>query len=112
MSTILNRSIAPQARQVGTPKMVMPETVSFSNGIKVHFLSSGTQEVTKLELLFQTGTISYPHPLVPGMAVSMLKEGTSSFNATQIAEWVEIIAQLACILSTVFCLSFYLYYQK
>jgi predicted Zn-dependent peptidase len=89
MSTILNRSIAPQARQVGTPKMVMPETVSLSNGIKVHFLSSGTQEVTKLELLFQTGTISYPHPLVPGMAVSMLKEGTSSFNATQIAEWVD-----------------------
>ncbi len=89
MNSTLNRAIAPQAKQVGNPKMIIPESIQLANGIKIHFLSAGTQEVTKLELHFHIGARSHSHPLVPGMAVHMLKEGTSSFNATQIAEWAD-----------------------
>ncbi|MEZ5173413.1 MAG: pitrilysin family protein [Bacteroidia bacterium] len=89
MNQTLDRSIAPQAKPVSDPQMILPLSVQLANGILVHFLSAGTQEVVRLELLFRTGAVSHELPVVPGMAVSMLKGGTASHNATQIAEWVD-----------------------
>ncbi len=88
MST-LNRVIPPVAQAIRNVKLESPEKISLSNGIDLFTLSAGTQEVVKIELVFEAGSISHQNPLIPGFAVAMLKEGTALKNASQIAEAVD-----------------------
>jgi zinc protease len=85
----LDRLIQPPVHPIETVNPQLPETFTLSNGIEVYSLSAGSQEVLKVELVFAAGTARYENPLLPSFTASMLQEGTSSRNASDIASAID-----------------------
>lgn len=52
---MLDRSIAPPFQKTTRFDLLQPETSTLSNGVDVHYLSGGQQEVIKIELVFKAG---------------------------------------------------------
>jgi zinc protease len=88
MKTI-DRTVAPPLRAI--EKITLPKTdrLHLSNGIPVWSLNAGTQDVIKIELLFNAGRWQEPQHAVAGTANKMLLEGTRNKSSQQITEAVE-----------------------
>ncbi len=82
----LNRKAHPEYMAVSN--IVLPKVQKFnlSNGIPVHIINGGSQDVTKLDLLVSAGAIYSNHKLLAPLNSLMLNEGTRDNNAHQIAE--------------------------
>ncbi len=70
-------------------KLETPEIFSLDNGMEVHQIESGEQDVLLLELCFKTGRWYEPKPQVSHFTHAILKEGTKNFTSQQIAEKLE-----------------------
>ncbi|MGV8137410.1 MAG: M16 family metallopeptidase [Mangrovibacterium sp.] len=83
---ITDRTIQPSIRPVEKPLLSKPVKVLLNNGIPVYRLFSGTQEVCKIDFIFQAGTWQQEVQLQAGLANAMLQEGSEHYTAEAIAE--------------------------
>lgn len=83
---MLNRKIQPTVNPIEHIDMVKAEKRMLSNGIPVHFVNAGTQDVVKIDFIFEAGTWFQPVNLVASLCNSMLEEGSLNFTAAEIAE--------------------------
>jgi len=83
---MLNRTIQPTVNPIEHIDIVKAETQMLSNGIPVHFVNAGTQDVVKIDFVFEAGTWFQPANLVASLCNSMLEEGSQHFTAAGIAE--------------------------
>jgi predicted Zn-dependent peptidase len=82
----LYRNTAPKFKTVDSIDILGDTKHTLSNNIPVYVINGGSQEVLKIEFIFEAGVWHQKSPLVASFANSMLNEGTSKFNAAQIAE--------------------------
>jgi predicted Zn-dependent peptidase len=64
----------------------MPDILHLDNGIPVYVTSMGTQDVIRLEVVFDAGRPFEEKGLVSRATAALLKEGTRRHNAAEIAE--------------------------
>lgn len=83
---MLNRKIQPLICPIEQIDMVKAEKYLLSNGIPVYYINAGTQDVVKLDIVFEAGTWFQPANLVASFCNSMLEEGSANFTAAEIAE--------------------------
>lgn len=83
---ILNRKKQPQTKPVGTVNFPVVEKHDFKNGLPVHIINAGAQEVAKIDLIFEAGRWNCEKPIVADFTNRMLIEGSNSFNPLEIAE--------------------------
>ncbi len=83
---MLNRTIQPMVNPIEHIDMVKAEKRLLSNGIPVHFVNAGTQDVVKIDFVFEAGTWFQPANLVASLCNSMLEEGSENFKSAEIAE--------------------------
>lgn len=83
---MLNRSIQPTVNPIEHVDMVKAEKRILTNGIPVHFVNAGTQDVVKIDFIFEAGTWFQTTNLVASLCNSMLEEGSRNFTASEIAE--------------------------
>jgi zinc protease len=86
----LNRKAAPPARPIRHVDFLEAETTLLSNGIPVHMIRSGKQEVVGLELVFRHGGIR--HGKKNGVAFftfKMLAEGTQQKDSDTISNEID-----------------------
>jgi zinc protease len=83
---MLNRTIQPSVNPIEHIDMVKAEKRMLSNGIPVHFVNAGTQDVVKIDFVFEAGTWFQTANLVASLCNSMLEEGSANFTASEIAE--------------------------
>lgn len=57
-----------------------------SNGIPVYYVDAGSQDVVKIEFIFEAGTWFQPFNLVASLCSSMIEEGSSGYSGAEIAE--------------------------
>lgn len=86
---ILNRSIPPAFKQVQHINIQEAKEHTLDNGIPLHFINSGTQDLVKIELLFRAGCWFEPKRLVSSAVCSMLNEGTQFHSAAEIADGMD-----------------------
>jgi len=86
---MLNRKIQPTVNPIEHIDMVKAEKRLLSNGIPVHFVNAGTQDVVKIDFVFEAGTWFQPANLVASLCNSMLEEGSENFTAAEIAEKID-----------------------
>jgi len=86
---MLNRTIQPIVNPIEHIDMVKAEKRMLSNGIPVHFVNAGTQDVVKIDFVFEAGTWFQPANLVASLCNSMLEEGSTNFTAAEIAEKID-----------------------
>src|ERR1035437_6628226 len=85
----INRSIAPPIRDIETFNIVRAEKLKLTNNIPLYQLNTGTNELVKIEWVFEAGNWFQSSPLVAFAVNSMLNEGTQKYTSLQIAELIE-----------------------
>ncbi len=85
----LNRNYTPNIRPVENINYQQPLIQQLDNGIPVYQLQTGTQDLVKIEFIFNAGLYYEPKALVSWFTNKMLKEGTLNYSAGQIAERID-----------------------
>ena len=82
----LNRSLPPQFKTIERVDIPKSKQDVLSNKIPVHIISGGSQDVLKIELIFNAGLWYQKSPLIAGTCNLMLNEGTENYTAAELAE--------------------------
>ncbi|MBI9052203.1 MAG: insulinase family protein [Bacteroidales bacterium] len=82
----LNRKQKPDFKVVEKIDIPKPEKITLDNGIETFIIRSGSQDVLKLELIFNAGSWFQDKPLTASFANEMLIEGTQNLSSQEIAE--------------------------
>ncbi len=88
-STKPDRKAMPAIAKPGKADIQKVQKHVFANGVPVHYINAGTQDVLKIELLFRAGTSETEHPLVADFTNAMLEEGTLKHTAEEIASQLD-----------------------
>lgn len=84
----MNRSIAPAVNPLTFFELEQVNTLTLNNGVLMHVLSSGEQEIIRLEIVFNAGS-KYDKAAAASFVTSkMLQEGTQRFSASEIQEGI------------------------
>lgn len=83
---ILNRSTPPEYHKINNIPLLSPQKHTLENGLPVYFLNANTEDVTKIDFIFDAGMWYETHELNAHLTNLMLNEGTLSKTASQLAE--------------------------
>ncbi|HTF04718.1 MAG TPA: pitrilysin family protein [Bacteroidia bacterium] len=84
--TEINRNIAPEFKEITKVHLQQAVDHKLNNGMPVYVVNAGTQEVMKIEFIFNAGMRNRDYPMVASAVNDMLDEGTTTRNAMDIAE--------------------------
>ncbi len=82
----VNRKIRPELSELSLPSLLPHTCTKLSNGIGLIVLSDPSQEVFKMDVIFEAGPYYQPSPLIASTALHMLNEGTRHHTSAAIAE--------------------------
>lgn len=83
---MLDRTIAPAAKAIGSIELIRPVHRTLSSGIELYAFNGGEQEVVRLEFLFRNTGWNTQNPALLLACNALLLEGTQSRSAAAIAE--------------------------
>ncbi len=86
---MLNRSIAPDFRQVNHINFIAPIAQELANGIKVFTVNAGEQELVRIEFVFDNVNWDEKKQLQAVAVNSLINNGTKKLTAKEIAEQVD-----------------------
>ncbi|HRH03119.1 MAG TPA: pitrilysin family protein [Bacteroidia bacterium] len=86
---MINRNSAPEIKQVDKINLIQAQKTVFANGIRAYSINAGTQDLVKIEWIFDAGSKFESMPQVAHATNSLLKEGTASFTSAEIAEQLD-----------------------
>jgi len=86
---MLDRKKAPPIRDISQLKLAKPTIHTLDNGIRVYEINMGTQEVLKVELVFNAGRPYEDKKQIARTTARLLREGTKHHNSSQLAEQFE-----------------------
>ena len=86
---MLDRTVAPAAATISSPKIQHAETHFFSNGQPVYLINAGDQPVVKLEIIVKSGIWNETKPGLSWITAKGLSEGSSEKTSSEIAELFE-----------------------
>lgn len=84
-----DRAIAPPLRDIESITLPQINRLQLSNGIPVVSINAGSQEVTKVELIFDAGRWQEPRRAVAATTSKLLMEGTQHKTAQEVASAIE-----------------------
>ena len=82
----MNRTLAPEINLIDSIELPQIEKATLDNGVPVYILNSGEQDVIKIELMFKAGKWFEKKNLIADVTNRLLREGTKTKNAKQIAD--------------------------
>ncbi|MFY8035183.1 MAG: M16 family metallopeptidase, partial [Flexibacteraceae bacterium] len=85
---MLDRTIAPAFQRVEKIDLVKAQTLTLSNGVKIHTINVGEQDILLVHVYAKGGIVHQPAPLIARMAAGAITEGTINHTAKQIADTV------------------------
>lgn len=86
---MVDRTIAPEVKQISEIELIPAQKVVLANGLTVYTINAGSQELVKIEWLFDAGSKFETQKLAARTANTLLKEGTKNLSSAQIAEQLD-----------------------
>lgn len=86
---MLNRTSAPAFRQVKNITFQPAKTFTLDNGIQLHIIDAGDQDLVRIEFIFNNVDWDPSKPLQAYAVNTMLTDGTSELTSAQIADKVD-----------------------
>lgn len=86
---MLNRTLAPESKQVDEINFIEPLKQILDNGIPVFTINAGKQELVRIELIFENVNWDASKPLQAIGVSHLVNNGTSQLSAKEIAEKVD-----------------------
>ncbi|WP_066838328.1 M16 family metallopeptidase [Rufibacter ruber] len=85
----LDRSKAPELAEQTPDLSIYPTVLTSSFGTRVHLYPNSIQPIIRLEVVFKAGKWYQDKPGVASLTAKMLKEGTTSHTAKQLADIID-----------------------
>ncbi|PJB13864.1 MAG: insulinase family protein [Flavobacteriales bacterium CG_4_9_14_3_um_filter_32_8] len=85
----LNRKQDPAFHQINTIEFLNVTKIHLDNGIEVNYINGGSQQILKIDFIFNAGTYFQKKPLIASSTINLIKEGTKSYSAAEIAEGID-----------------------
>lgn len=85
MQTTLNRTTPPAFRSIETVDVPAATRSQLDNGVPVFTIGAGTQDVVRIELVFDAGSSYQDRPLQAAVCNALLSAGTTNRTAQEIA---------------------------
>lgn len=85
----IDRSQAPAIHDMGQLTLPDDRYTTLTNGVKLHTLSGGDAEVSRIKIIIPGGTAESPKPLLYQVANSLLLEGTEHNPGNRLADTLE-----------------------
>jgi len=85
----LNRKEAPKVELSSVFSFLKAESEVLNNGVPFHFINYSEQEILRLQLVFEAGTIFQKQNLVSSTVCNLITEGTKKRSSKEIAELIE-----------------------
>ena len=82
----LNRKVHPAYHSIKEINIPTPEISYLDNGIKLYTFNAGTQNVVKVDIVFNAGSWYQQKPLAASFTNEMLIEGSENLSSKEIAE--------------------------
>ncbi len=86
---VLDRRKAPSFNEIDKVAFIHPTIHYLSNGLKINALSGGSQDIVKIDFVFNAGTWHQNKPLVASTTNNLLKEGTKNYTAFEIIDGID-----------------------
>ncbi len=86
---MLDRTVAPPFQRIESVKVVEAKHFQLSSGIPVYYLNAGSQEVLKVELFTNAGSLYESKRGSSFFTSKMLIEGTAKHSSTEIAKVID-----------------------
>lgn len=83
------RTAQPSSHEITFLKLIEPKAFKLNNGIPVYTIHSGSEDIIKLDLVFDAGFFHQKQPLLANLTNKCMQEGTRNFSAHQIANKVD-----------------------
>jgi predicted Zn-dependent peptidase len=83
---LINRTIAPDFRPIEKINIQKRVTLNFHDVIPVTVVNAGSEDVIKLDVIFDAGSKYSNHPLVASFTNLMMNEGTHTRKSAELAE--------------------------
>ncbi len=83
---MINRSVAPAFREVEQVALLKAAAFKLDNGLPVFEVNAGTQELVRIEFIFENVGWNPQKPLQAFVTNSLLQEGTSEYTSAELAE--------------------------
>ncbi len=97
--TTIDRKVQPECKTIDKINYIRANEQKLNNDIPVYLIDAGTQEIVKIELIFNAGGWFQQVPMVASSTNSMLNEGTKTLSSAEIAEKLDFYGaflQLDC----------------
>lgn len=88
-TTTLDRSVAPTAREMGHLTIPPLNTIVTPSGARIHTVSGGEADVTRITATLRGGLSEVPSPEIPPLIAPLWIEGTASHAAAEIADFFD-----------------------
>lgn len=86
---MLNRTTAPDFKQVNDINFIEPTKQELDNGIKVFTVNAGEQELVRIEFIFENVNWDEKKPLQAVTVNNLINNGTKTLTSKEIAEKVD-----------------------
>lgn len=86
---MLNRTVAPDFKQVKDIHFIAPKAQQLDNGIKVFTINAGKQQLVRIEFIFDNVNWDAGKPLQAVAVNGLINNGTKTLSAKEIAEKVD-----------------------
>ncbi|MCF8365041.1 MAG: insulinase family protein [Bacteroidales bacterium] len=83
------RKTQPRSHEITSVNLIEPGFFNLDNGIPVYTIDAGTEDLIKLDLIFNAGSFFQSQPLLASLSNKCLQEGTTSYSAKAIAKTVD-----------------------
>lgn len=87
----LNRKLAPEFKTIDNIEIEHTKLSHLNNGIPVYTISSGSQELSKIEFLFKAGMYFQNQPLVASATNNLLETGSKNFTANELSDNIDFL---------------------
>ena len=87
----MDRSIAPEISAKISLSTLPIEHVALDNGIKIDFINGGSQEILKIELIFDAGSKYQSKSLQASLAFDLILEGTKRLSGNDFTEAIDLL---------------------
>lgn len=84
-----DRRIPPLIKQIGQIDLPSPNLYHLDNGIPVYEINKGTQDIVKIEIVFQAGRPYEQKRLAARATASLIKEGSKNYDSASISEQID-----------------------
>ena len=86
---MIDRKNAPKFNEIKDIKILEAELKQLDNNIPVHVINAGTQDIVKLDLIFEAGIWFQSKMVQASTTSSLLNSGSKNYTEMQIAEKVD-----------------------